>query len=580
MFFSVTFYLALAVFIIGVVYRVFTWFKIRIGPEATSFSVWGRIAAMLKGLITTLFSLRVFVLLKVFVLDILLQVQILREDFLRWVMHICIFYGFVFLLLMHALDEQITQVLFPDYASTLNPFMFLRNIFGAMAVLGLAIAAYRRFTIKNLRLITKTADLYAIIILVVIMISGFLLEGVKIVSSSVFDQMVEDYADPDETEEIRLLKLYWAKEFGVVFPALSDSLDSDEIEQGREVHEASCMDCHTRPHWAFVSYPIAKAITPIARSIDEAQADLWLWYIHFLACFFGLAYLPFSKFFHIISSPVSLLVNGVSDQNSAYPANTVTRRALALDACVHCGSCTLRCSVAPVFSKMLNMNILPSEKLISIKKTLVKGKQFGPELLQTIQEGSFICTGCYRCTEVCPVGINLQDLWLASKEDLAKKGFPELNMWARKSCEAEYGFKIKDLETPLTPDGALARKHMKLTSQADTFSACFECQTCTNVCPVVANYENPGEALDLTPHQIMHSLGLGLRDMALGSRMIWDCTTCYLCQEHCPQGVHVTDVFYELKNLAYEQLRTVKHQGSRGQDAEQASAGKTEEITS
>jgi heterodisulfide reductase subunit C len=340
------------------------------------------------------------------------------------------------------------------------------------------------------------------------------------------------------------------------------------------------MDCHTRPSWAFVSYPIARVITPIAGSIDKARTDLWLWYIHFLACFIGLAYLPFSKFFHIISSPVSLLVNGVSDQSLTDPANNVTRRAMALDACVHCGACTLRCSVAPVFSAMVNMNILPSEKLIAIKKTLSKIKQFSPEVLQAVQEGSFICTGCYRCTEVCPVGINLQDLWLASKEDLAREGFPELNMWARKSLQTEYAAKIKDHETPLTLDGASTRKHLDLSSRAETFSVCFECQTCTNVCPVVANYENPGEALDLTPHQIMHSLGLGLRDMALGSRMIWDCTTCYLCQEHCPQGVQVTDVFYELKNLAYGQLRTVKHQGSRGQDTEQASAGKTEEITS
>ncbi len=37
--------------------------------------------------------------------------------------------------------------------------------------------------------------------------------------------------------------------------------------------------------------------------------------------------------------------------------------------------------------------------------------------------------------------------------------------------------------------------------------------------------------------------------------MLWDCTTCYLCQEHCPQGVKVTDVLYELKNLAYQRLR-------------------------
>jgi heterodisulfide reductase subunit C len=28
-----------------------------------------------------------------------------------------------------------------------------------------------------------------------------------------------------------------------------------------------------------------------------------------------------------------------------------------------------------------------------------------------------------------------------------------------------------------------------------------------------------------------------------------------MCQEKCPMGVNVTDVFYELKNIAYERLR-------------------------
>jgi heterodisulfide reductase subunit C len=41
-----------------------------------------------------------------------------------------------------------------------------------------------------------------------------------------------------------------------------------------------------------------------------------------------------------------------------------------------------------------------------------------------------------------------------------------------------------------------------------------------------------------------------LKDLAFGSTMLWDCVTCYQCQEHCPQGVKVTDVLYELKNLA------------------------------
>ena len=100
-------------------------------------------------------------------------------------------------------------------------------------------------------------------------------------------------------------------------------------------------------------------------------------------------------------------------------------------------------------------------------------------------------------------------------------------------------------------------KQLNLSDQASTFSGCFKCATCTVECPVVAHYKNPSEALDLMPHQIMHALGLGLKEVVLGSRMIWDCLGCYLCQEQCPMDVKVTDVFYELKNIAYERLRTV-----------------------
>jgi len=42
--------------------------------------------------------------------------------------------------------------------------------------------------------------------------------------------------------------------------------------------------------------------------------------------------------------------------------------------------------------------------------------------------------------------------------------------------------------------------------------------------------------------------------MASGPDMLWDCVTCYQCQEHCPQKVKVTDILYELKNMAIEKL--------------------------
>ena len=83
-----------------------------------------------------------------------------------------------------------------------------------------------------------------------------------------------------------------------------------------------------------------------------------------------------------------------------------------------------------------------------------------------------------------------------------------------------------------------------------TFSHCFSCQTCTTVCPVVANYDTPEQVLGLLPHQIMCCLGLGLTEMAAGAKMIWDCLTCYQCQENCPQQVEVCDLLYDLKNAA------------------------------
>jgi heterodisulfide reductase subunit C len=106
---------------------------------------------------------------------------------------------------------------------------------------------------------------------------------------------------------------------------------------------------------------------------------------------------------------------------------------------------------------------------------------------------------------------------------------------------------------PLTPINKTFKNKTGTSLQATTFSYCYSCENCSTVCPVVENFENPQEVLGLLPHQIMRSLGLGLRDLALGSNMLWDCVTCYQCQEHCPQGVKVTDILYELKNMAIKE---------------------------
>jgi heterodisulfide reductase subunit C len=59
----------------------------------------------------------------------------------------------------------------------------------------------------------------------------------------------------------------------------------------------------------------------------------------------------------------------------------------------------------------------------------------------------------------------------------------------------------------------------------------------------------------------MNLLRLGLRDLALGSRMVWDCANCYQCQEFCPERVRVTDIMCELRALAVQRLGAVRATG-------------------
>jgi len=576
----VSLYVSLAIFIIGLLYKVLRWFSLATTIQTKEMPTSKRISSALRGMALTVFSVKILTLTKVFFLDVIIQKKVLKEDFFRWITHILIYGGFMLLLFMHALEDVITAPLFDSYSSTINPFMFLRDLFGLSVIVGVCMAIYRRSIIKTPRLTTNAVDIYIIVLIAVIIVSGILLEGAKIGSYSTYKRMVEEYGGLEEgEEEFEALTAFWVKEYGTVAPGIKEPFEDDLIEEGREMHEMSCAGCHSRPQWAFTGYPVARAVKGIALGLDRAGVHTLLWYLHFLACFVGLAYLPFSKFFHIITSPLSLLVNSVMDSRKSDPANIATRQALEFDACMHCGNCTNRCSVGVIFERIGNANILPSEKMQSLPQT-VSGKQIDEGELQLILDGAYLCTNCHRCTDVCPAGINLEELWFSMRENLFERGYPEFSVLsplsfyrglmkeriapeqyrgplvlARDRIAADCAL-LKDQEKPvnLTVQDRAFQGELLLSDQTSSFSACFGCQTCTNVCPVVANYENPKEVLGMLPHQIMYSVGLGIKDLAFGSNMLWDCLTCYQCQEQCPQGVKVTEVLYELKNLAIQSV--------------------------
>jgi heterodisulfide reductase subunit C/nitrate reductase gamma subunit len=570
--FDYLFYTSLTVFLLGLIYKISTWFTRNIGILGKNINASQRVLSAVKGIFLVIFSPRILGLLHALLLDVLFQRRTLKEDLLRWVAHMSIFYGFMLLLLMHALESVVSEAIFSDYYSTVNPFFFLRDFFGAMVLAGVILAAFRRYVSKPQRLKTSRMDHYAIAIVAVIMLSGIALEGLKIASYSEFQRMVEDYAGLDDEDDIQALEAVWARDYGTVSPNIKEPFDEELIEYGREVHVDNCMACHASTKWAFNGYATAKIIKPAALWLDRIGSTTLMWYVHIIACFIGLAYLPFSKMFHLIATPLSLMANRVMDAEKSLPANILTRQIMELDACTHCGSCSLNCSAAMVFEAVGNEYILPSEKM-GLLKGLASGKKLNDRQYSAIQEGVYLCTNCDRCTVRCPSGIRLKELWYSVREQLVASGPPLAHVLTPYSFAR--GLIIQDtipadayIRPIETARQALAGRFINLMNpdiaiplnaegsqpgiMDTTYTHCFSCQSCTTVCPVVGNYDNPEQQVGLLPHQIMCCLGLGLTEMASGARMIWDCLTCYKCQENCPQQVEVCDVLYRLKNTAVE----------------------------
>lgn len=73
---------------------------------------------------------------------------------------------------------------------------------------------------------------------------------------------------------------------------------------------------------------------------------------------------------------------------------------------------------------------------------------------------------------------------------------------------------------------------------------CFGCKACTAACPIEAVHER------YDPRKIIRMTLLGMVKEVLESDFIWLCSSCYGCQEVCPQNVRFTEVMYAIKNLA------------------------------
>jgi heterodisulfide reductase subunit C len=78
-------------------------------------------------------------------------------------------------------------------------------------------------------------------------------------------------------------------------------------------------------------------------------------------------------------------------------------------------------------------------------------------------------------------------------------------------------------------------------------SLCFQCGACVGDCPAAQYSER------FNPRRIMLDTILGLADRLIAvDSVVWECTNCCNCFEHCPQDVRPVEVIMALKNLIHE----------------------------
>jgi hypothetical protein len=244
---------SLILFIVGIGATLTFWFQGTVGDP--SFSRHEKLSYIGEKAWQVIFSKKMLTLLKVFAVDVLLLRRILKESVSRWTIHSLIYLpfflrfliGLILLLLSVAfpMSPQVAVLLDKNY-----PFIaFTYDFLGLCIIIGIIGAIMRRVQGKTQKAVTSGQDYVVLGLVGAILLTGFLVEGMRILLTAI---------------------------------PLSAALPS------------------------FMGYPISLLLSLF--SVRWEVVYPYGWYIH--AIFTGalVAYLPFSKMFHILVSPLVLLI--------------------------------------------------------------------------------------------------------------------------------------------------------------------------------------------------------------------------------------------------------------------------------
>jgi len=302
--------------------------------------------------------------------------QRLIKDAYPGLMHLLIFSAFVVEFIgtsLIALQVDLGRVfLWGDFYLY---YSVVLDMFGALGIIGLAMAAERRYLRRVERLTDTPDDGLALLILFIVFFTGFLVEGMRI--------------------------------------------GATEMSQN--------------PAWAVWS-PGGLAIAKMAAAAGFTTETfltwhrIW-WWFHMVFIFGFLAYIPYSaKLFHMISAPMNAFFRDLKPKGVLEPIadfeqaesfgaaklqDFTWKQLLDLDACTACGRCQAMCpaynSGKPLSPKQVILDLrnymheLAATPVAGTAGNGAESRQMVGEVIH--DETLWACTTCGACVQECPVMI-------------------------------------------------------------------------------------------------------------------------------------------------------------------------------
>lgn len=251
----ITFFLFLG----GIVVNLSLWFKGTIG--APSFAAHEKVSYLAEKIWQVIFSKKILTLLKILVIDVLLLRRVLKESLSRWTIHTLIylpfflrfFIGLILLILSKCfpMSPGIEPLLDKNYP----PIAFIYDLLGLCVIMGIGAATMRRLQKTFRDRPSAGQDVFVLALLGAILITGFIVEGLRIFLTA---------------------------------PPPSIAL------------------------YSFIGYPISLFLGLFP--IRWEWVYPYGWYVHAMLTGMFIIYLPFSKMFHILVSPIVLLIHSVAKE--------------------------------------------------------------------------------------------------------------------------------------------------------------------------------------------------------------------------------------------------------------------------